>query len=319
MISLLIAASALLSADAPANLEAQLVAHAATQEKTYSAYARLSYDATRTISGFNQHLGRELTDVARYEVRSRSNTILVTCTTTWPETGKPFVQKVLLTPDYAAYWGLAELPQVSVQFRADWSEEEDKNGYTEIFYSVAGPLIQEECFGHSKPLFESLKRKVHDPKWSITSSDSTAEVIVQRALRNREAVYTTDLTYWIDPHDGLVRRTEFSANGESNLRAVQYLEFKGGMGTMRVPQRVQSPADDAKAPKSGLKTTIEYADFVDESDLPPLTLADMGIPPKGEVLRHWPVEGKPSQALPWDGRDLIFRPSRNRQRREINP
>ena len=74
MISLLIAANALLSADAPANLEAELVALVATQEKTHSAYLRLSYDATRTMSGFNQHLGRESTDVARYEVRSRSNT-----------------------------------------------------------------------------------------------------------------------------------------------------------------------------------------------------------------------------------------------------
>lgn len=313
MISLLIAASALLAADAPANLEAQLVALAATQEKTHGAYLRLSYDVTRTISGFNQHLGRESTDVARYEVRSRSNTIMVTRTTTWPETGKPFVQKILLTPDYAAFRGLAELAQVSVRFRADWSEEEDKNGYTEIFYSVAGPLIQEECFGHSRPLFESLKRKVHDPKWSISPSDSTAEVIVQRALRNREAVYTTDLTCWIDPLDGLVRRTEFSANGDSNLRAVRYADFKSGTGSIRVPQRIQSPADDAKAPESGLKTIIEYANFVDESDLPPLTLADMGLPPGGEVFRHWPVEGKPSQRLPWDGHDLTFRPGRRKE------
>lgn len=313
MISLLIAANALLSADAPANLEAQLVALAATQEKTHSAYARLSYDATRTLSGFNQHLGRELTDVARYEVRSRSNTVMVTCTTTWPETGKPFVQRVLLTPDYAAHWGLAELPQVSIRFREDWREAEDKNGYTEIFYTVAGPLIQQECFGHSEPLFESLKRTMHEPKWSISPSDSTAEVIVQRALRNRESVYTTDLTYWIDPLDGRVRRTEFSPSGESNLRAVQYVEFKGGMGTMRVPQRIQTPADDAEAAESGLKTIIEYASFVDESDRPPLTLADMGLPPKGEVFRHWPVEGKPSQRLPWDGHDLTFRPGRRKE------
>ncbi len=153
MISLLIAASALLSADAPENSEAQRVALAATQEKTFSAYARLSYDATRTISCFGQHLGSESTDVARYEV------------------------------------------------------------------------------------------------------------IVLRALRNHEAVYTTDLTYWIDCHDELDRRTEFSANGESNLRAMCYADFKSGTGSIRVPP----------------------------------------------------------QTLPWDGRDLTFRPSLNRQRREINP
>ncbi len=208
MISLLIAASALLSADAPANLEAQLFVLAATQEKTHSAYARLSYDATRTISGFNQHLGRESTDVCRYEV------------------------------------------------------------------------------------------------------------IVLRALRNHEAVYTTDLNYWIDARDGLIRRSEFRPNGvESSLisRAAQYVDFSSGTGTLRVPLRIQRPAEGAASPESMRPYIIEYSNQVDEFDLPPLTLADMGLPAKGEVLRHWPIEGKPSQRLPWDGRDLTFRPGRRKE------
>lgn len=332
MITLILATCSLLAGDAPANPEEQLIAIAATQEQTAKAYARLSYDAVMTFTGFDSDRNGE----CKYEIRSRSNTVMATRIAPplvvqgegsgeegKPDAtveNKPHIVKALKTPEYIAFWpGVVEPPQIFVHFLQDWEDAQAQvqvqvQNYDGDFGFASGDVeIQNTCLGMSEPFYESYKRKIHEPRWHVSQPAGSRDFIIQRELRDRDLNYRVDLTQSIDQEDGLLSHAEFRPKNSVIVYQVEYDTMQQGGTALRVPSHCVRLSEDTRAPETKHETTIKYSNLVDEFDLPPLTLADMGVPSKAEIIRHWPDAGKPSQRLPWDGRDLTYRPRKRTQ------
>ncbi len=330
MIALLLTTCSLLAADAPANSEEQLNAVLGMQEEAAKAYARLSYDAESISTGIDPREGRVTTHVGKYEIRSRSNTVMAV-KRPYEQTseGNPSgedgkssetvsmtdrVMKVLRTPDYVAFWpGLAEQPTVFVHFLEDWKEAEVQK-YLGNYTSVSGNVeMQISGLGISEPFYESYKRKTSWLSWDVSQSPGSHDFVAKRGFQDRNQKYTLDLIYSIDPKDGLLSHAEFRLKDSVQIYKVEYTTMQQGATTLRVPSRCVKVSEDTKRPELKRESTITYSNVVDEFDLPPFVLSDLGLLPKVEISRVFPDADKPLEQLPWDGHDLTFRPGRRKE------
>jgi hypothetical protein len=222
--------------------------------------------------------------------------------------------KVLKTPDYVACWpGFAEQPTVFVHFLEDWKQVEAQK-YLDRYNSVCGNVdIANKCLGMDEPFYESYKRKIHDPKWHVSMPAGSRDFIIQRERRDRNLNYRIDVTYSIYPEDGLLSRLEFRPKNSVIIFTVEYNTMQQGASTLRVPSRCVRESEDTDQPELKRESTITYSNVVDEFDLPPFVLSDLGLFPGVKIFRVFPDADKPLEQLPWDGHDLTFRPGRRKE------
>ena len=325
MISLLIAACISFTAGTPTTEEEQLTFLAATQEQTQSVYARLSYDAVVTSTSFVRELNGPFTQTTNYEVRTRSETKLVTTIYNnslikdQEEPGekseggnvtisdKPNVIKVLRTPNYLVLWGIVEIPSVKVYFREDWKNELER--YDKSFSTFDSLVdISQLCFGDTEPFAISYRRPIHwGGPWGIVSFDADGDIRVQREMPNSDGISKLESDYTFYAEDGLMKASRFEPNlpkgkqskASLSTRQVEYtLDDLGADKKIRVPTTYLANAGVVSMPETRYDNTIEFSNFSDESTLPAFTLRDMGVPEGVSIKRGFPDER--IEQIDWD-------------------
>ena len=291
---------------------------AATQRQTSLAYDKLSYDAAMSTTSFVKALGKPLTVASHYSVRKHSGTTLVTreiYTTilvdeapagggapVYEVSNLPSVKRILKTPDYIVVWSDMGDLSVLVYYLEDWRNS--LPNYEHNFDFDYRPVsIMNRCFGLDTPFYK-LYEETAWSKWEILEFEPGADIEIERGVTTGpDGTYQRNLTMSLHATEGLLFHSRFKPPLDNSVATseVEYTEIAWGESVLKVPSRYEyalttEPAENSQSIR------IEYKNVSDQSASPPLTLVDMGVPPRVELNRVF-VDGKIKSSY-WDGQEL---------------
>lgn len=301
---------------APADSDALLGFLAATQKQTLENYSKLSYEGAIENTRNVKKLGKAIDFSSHYSVVHQSNTTLLTrelYTTiivdenpdgggppTYEVSHVPSVKRVLKTPEYIAVWSNVGDLSFMMYFREDWEAELGRfeNSFEFTYRPVS---ILKRCFGQSTPFYRLYERETSLARWHAAASAEGGPLAVRRELPDSDMKYHFDLDLSIMPENGLISYARFKRPHDVVVGTVNvsYTTMAWGDGELKVPARYRY-TNRGGPPESDSTIEIQYSGFRDDSDLPPMTLADLGAPPKLMLLNRTFPDSRLEQQI-WDG------------------
>lgn len=211
----------------------------------------------------------------------------------------PIVNRLLFTDDLVLSWPDMATPRLQIYYESDWRE-------SELGFRQRLPLHGKEadlnfrCLGQFNSFHELLATSPDYVKWEALPGDNGEYEVKRKLLLPDDKVQ--DLTLLLDARSGLCTKTKFQPKDGSLAECnVEYTTFDYRGTQIRVPKHYSSTELN---PAGNLveETEITFSDFRDESDLPPYTLGDIGLPEEIDIRRV--ISPTKIKFLQWKGGEL---------------
>lgn len=199
---------------------------------------------------------------------------------------KPHTRRLMVTDEFTLAWGDLSVPVIAQYLTADWKGVEG-NAKDRLLAYGAGGDVKIRCFGQSMPFHAMLSQSPEFTTWALTSKDAST-VDLKRTLTISPQEKFQDTTLLLDARTGLLRsEVILSKVGAEFTCAVEYTTFAHKSGPIEVPKSYTSKSTDEKGAVQE-ELEIVFSDFKDESELPPYSFVDMGVPEGAEIDRRKP-------------------------------
>ncbi len=198
---------------------------------------------------------------------------------------EPNVQRLLVTETFTVFWPDLKTPMARIHLAQDW--QEDPKGHRQNYLALVRSVdIARRSFGPLTPFHETYRAAPKRSVWS-TRMDGDKHVIIRTLLGDSEP----DLILTVNPrHGAVIPHGRFAPKDAEVTADVTFTPFDVNGHTIHVPETCRS-LERGKEGSFVESLEIHFSEFKDESDLPPYTLNDLGLP-DGALVQRVHSEGR---------------------------